>query len=744
MTSLLLALACHITAVDGTIHWLEARDAGQGIMIAEAGEYTVWAWCGPRAMQFTVGGQRVGVPAVDKKEEKGWSWRKAGRIALKPGKAAVGLGKAVAAVALSANDAVNIAQAAHDRRVLSAPEGVKDQRAKTAKETNTVFTMPEFTSKESWEKMSALLRRRILLSSGLWPLHEKTPLNAQVFDRVEREEYTVEKVHFEAFPGYLVTGNLYRPKGAGPFPAVVCPHGHWPKGRLENTEMGVIPARSITLAKLGAVTFTYDMVGYVDSVQFPHNWGGDAEKLWGIHPFALQLWASIRAVDFVSSLEGVDPERIGCTGASGGGTQTFALTAVDERVKVSAPVNMISCSMQGGCLCENAPLIRMDNSNMEIGAMMAPRPLLMVSATGDWTRETPRVEYPAIRSIYRLYGAEDHVASVQVDAGHNYNQASREAMYRFFAKWLLGRTDCDNYTEPPFEIEEEAKLRVFPDGKAPAGYPDHKTLLQNLRQARLEKAEKTLAENKALFDTALADVLGAALPAANDLQCERTFREAREGYVAEGWILHRAGAGDAVPALFYHGTDAAAQDAVLVAHGEGKAALAAPDGSGPGALVAGLLAQGKAVLCIDPFLTGEFHGPRGLTKRLRVGKFMDTFQPTDEGYRVQDILTGVRFLLARRDLSGTVDVMGLGEAGVSALFAGAIAKLPGSMTVVDWNQFDASSDAAWVERHYVPCIRAIGDVKTALAALDPGLVFGMNSVEQPGLPSVDELLKRYQ
>ena len=98
----------------------------------------------------------------------------------------------------------------------------------------------------------------------------------------------------------------------------------------------------------------------------------------------------------------MDTERIGCTGASGGGTQTFALTAVDDRIKVAVPVNMISSTMQGGCLCENAPILRLDNSNMEVGALAAPRPMLMVSATGDWTRETPRVEYPAIKSIYAL------------------------------------------------------------------------------------------------------------------------------------------------------------------------------------------------------------------------------------------------------------------------------------------------------------------------------------------------------
>jgi len=742
MNALWMLTACCLSAGNPNVLWMDARDAASGLAVPEEGRYAVWAWCGRDAAEFKIGGSKLTVPAASNKEKKVWSWRSAGTVELKAGKAPVDLRGVAATVALSRNESLDIQAAVEDRRALDKPEAVQDMRVTTAKHTDTVFTMPEYASREDWEKMAGTLRRRILIASGLWPLPEKTPLNAKVFDRTEREDYTVEKAHFEAFPGYLVTGNLYRPKGKGPFPAVVCPHGHWKNGRLENTDLCSVPGRCITLAKLGAVVFTYDMIGYVDSLQFPHNWGGDAEKLWGIHPFALQLWGSIRAVDFVSGLDGVDPQRIGCTGASGGGTQTFALGAVDDRIKVAAPVNMISCSMQGGCLCENAPIIRMVNSNMEIGAMMAPRPLLMVSATGDWTRETLRVEYPAVRSIYALYGAEEKAATIQIDEGHNYNKASREAMYRFFAKWLLGRNDCDHYTEPPFTIEEEDQLRVFPGKKAPENYPEKDGLLDNLVKSRQSMAEKTLAENKAWYDTVWTDLMNASVPKANDLDCERRFREARKDYVVEGWILRRKGQGDAVPALFYHAPGPAPQDAAVVVHGEGKAALADPAGQGPGPLISGLIAQGKAVLCIDAFLTGEYHSPQALTERHRVGKFMDTFQPTDTGYRVQDALTATAFLHARRDLTGTVDIVGLGQAGVWVLFASAIERAPDSISIIDWDQFDPSKDQAWVDRYYVPCIRSVGDVKTALAQLDPARVLNLNTVEHPGAPVVEEILAR--
>ena len=95
------------------------------------------------------------------------------------------------------------------------------------------------------------------------------------------------------------------------------------------------------------------------------------------------------------------------------------LTAVDDRVKVAAPVNMVSAHMQGGCNCENQGHLRLEVNNIEIASLMAPRPLFLVSASGDWTVNTPELEYPAIKDIYRLYIAEDRVATTQVDAPYN-------------------------------------------------------------------------------------------------------------------------------------------------------------------------------------------------------------------------------------------------------------------------------------------------------------------------------------
>jgi len=334
---------------------------------------------------------------------------------------------------------------------------------------NDRFPAPRYTDRAAWEARAAYVRQHVLASAGLLPLPDKRPLNANVFGDIKRADYTVAKVHFESLPGFLVTGNLYRPIGDGPFPAVLSPHGHWTYGRLENTTLNSGPGRAIGLARQGFVVFTYDMVGYLDSQQLPHTFGGKREQLWGLSLAGLQLWNSMRAVDFLESLPYVRRDAIGMTGESGGGTQTFLLSAVDPRIAVSVPVNMISLHMQGGCLCENPPGLRLDITNVEIAATIAPRPLLMISATGDWTKETMELEYPAVRSIYSLAGEADKVHAIRVDADHNYNKPSREAMYAWMARWLKNAPAADRIAEKSFTPEPLQNLLVFHGRSLPPG-----------------------------------------------------------------------------------------------------------------------------------------------------------------------------------------------------------------------------------------------------------------------------------
>ncbi|MDZ4801382.1 MAG: hypothetical protein SGI92_24760 [Bryobacteraceae bacterium] len=185
-------------------------------------------------------------------------------------------------------------------------------------------------------------------------------------------------------------------------PGVLVPHGHWKHGRVENLPTYSVPALAINLVLQGYVALTWDMVGFNDTKQIPHDFGGWREELWSFNPLGIQLWNSIRMLDYLVTRSDVDKTRIACTGASGGATQTILLTAIDRRVTCSVPVNMISASYQGADPCEEAPNLRLDStSNVEIAALTAPRPMLVVSCTGDWTRYDSRTRQTVYKFLAR-------------------------------------------------------------------------------------------------------------------------------------------------------------------------------------------------------------------------------------------------------------------------------------------------------------------------------------------------------
>ena len=294
------------------------------------------------------------------------------------------------------------------------------------------------------------LRQQMLVALGLWPMPPKTPLNPKVYGKLTRDGYTIEKVVLETLPGFTLSGNLYRPASAtGRVPGLLCPHGHWEDGRV-NPE---VQQRCIRWAKLGCAVFLYDMVGYNDSKPFTHAFLNDRLRRHGFSLATLQTWNSIRALDWLSSLADVDPARIGCTGESGGGTQTFLLTALDPRITVAAPVVMVSDSFQGGCVCENAAGLRLGTDNVEIAALCAPRPMMLVGATGDWTAKTMARAFPTIRGVYSLIGSIDRIEAAVFDFPHNYNQTSRNAVYAFMGRWLMGIGDASSTREGPQQTE---------------------------------------------------------------------------------------------------------------------------------------------------------------------------------------------------------------------------------------------------------------------------------------------------
>jgi len=594
---------------------------------------------------------------------------------------------------------------------------IYDKRYECVRDTNTPvnvsYLSTRFKTAEQWKKRAAELREQILASAGLLPMPEKTPLNAHIFGRIDHEDYTIEKVYFESYPGFYVTGNLYRPKGNGPFPAVLNPHGHWEHGRLENSDKCSVPGRCINFAKQGYIAFTYDMVGRNDSKQVAHTpdtLGERRNRLWGISLGGLQLWNSIRAVDFLESLPNVDKERIACTGASGGGPQTFLLCAVDDRVKVAAPVNMISHTMQGGCRCENLPGLRIDTNNVEIGAIMAPRPLLMVSATGDWTKDTPDVEFPAIRSIYKLFVAEDKFECVRIDASHNYNKESREEVYSFFSKWLSNKPLPQPVLEQSFEVEKHEDLLVFPDGKLPNCALTQDELVKQFIEASEKQLEAyrpddefKLERFRQVYGLALRRMLAIPSSIIVDESDSKVITSNADHKVQTITLLDKE-RGASILATLYEPSNPNESRTLLVINGDAECKL-------PNNL------RRWRILSIDCQARAK--------RDFDVG-FFDTYNRTDAAERVYEILVAVEYLSKKLNIM-KISLFGNGEAGLWCLLAMACASNVDS-AVVDVCGLDTSSDNAMLsDSYYIPCFRRVGDSRTAIALIAPRTLFIHNA-----------------
>ena len=351
-----------------------------------------------------------------------------------------------------------------------------------------------YATAEQFDKRRNELRECIFKKMGIARSAPKTPLNPIIRSKRIMDGYTVENVAFESIPGYYVTGTLYRPaKPKGLVPVILSPHGHFynkidqsipdERGRYRPD----MQYRCAALAKMGAIVFNYDMYSWGESVL---QTGNKSFHKTGF-ALAMQTWNSIRALDFLLSLPNADKKRVGVTGASGGGTQTFLIAALDDRITASVPVVMVSSSFYGGCQCESGLPIHDDcyghkTNNAEIAAMAAPRPQLVISDGNDWTKSVPGTDYPYLKKVYSLYGKEPNIENVHLpDDHHDYGYTKRVPMYRFFAKVfglnIKAITGKDGtIDESKITIEKSNALLVFDkDLPLPANtLKSHKEIVQ--------------------------------------------------------------------------------------------------------------------------------------------------------------------------------------------------------------------------------------------------------------------------
>lgn len=274
--------------------------------------------------------------------------------------------------------------------------------------------------------------------------------------------YSVHNIALETVPGIYVSASVYQPlQKATSMPAVLVPNGHFYGGRYR-ADIQYICA---SLARMGSVAISYDLFGWGESrLQVKDE---DHYTATAMH---IQRLNTTRIINYLLTQKNIDTARIAITGASGGGSQTMLTAALDNRIKVSVPVVMLSASYPGGCPCEvGIPIHQCANvtNNLEIAAAAAPRPQLVISCGKDWTTNVPKMEYPYLQKIYGLYGKKELVNNVHLpDEGHDYGINKRKAMYRFMAKHLRLNIKAISNTNGEIDesgayIEDESVLLSF-------------------------------------------------------------------------------------------------------------------------------------------------------------------------------------------------------------------------------------------------------------------------------------------
>lgn len=589
-----------------------------------------------------------------------------------------------------------------------------DSRLGELQTLNGYFPFKAVADKAAWPQRQADIKRRILISQGLWPEPTKTQLNAVVHKRIEFEDYTVEAVYFESIPGHFVTGSLYRPKGkSGPFPAILCPHGHWNDARFYdagvdaaekliatgaerfvNAGRNHIQARCVQLARMGCIAFFYDMTGNCDSIQIGHrpdksdhldtaeNWGFFATQaeLRLENMMGLQTWNSVRSIDFLLEQPDVDSNRIGVTGASGGGTQAMIIAAIDDRVTAAMPCVMVSTAMQGGCTCENAPLMRIDQGNVDIAAAIAPRPLGLTAAD-DWTRELETKGYPDLQNLYAILGHKNRLTAVfQTHFPHNYNHVNRVVMYGFFNRHFnLGFKEP--ILERDFDLLSKEQLTVWNEQHpGPSGTDigdSHEIELLKLATADSDERladlipsnGNELSEYQNVVGKAWQTILGRRFDAVGDVKFTDTKQVSLDGIQLTVGRLNHLDAGEQIPAAILKGSNVDQKGVVVWITDSGKSGLLSGDGvidsvgealkSGYTVVTADLSGQGEFLKNGEPLESQRmWYQRRGQAGWERFSGYTYGYNHSLFAKRTHDILTLIKHA---RSVAGKQDVELIGE-----------------------------------------------------------------------------------
>ena len=537
------------------------------------------------------------------------------------------------------------------------------------------------------------LREKFIEAIGGLP--ERTPLNPQVTGVLRRDGYRVEKVVFESQPKCYVTAALFLAEGdrhKPPHPGVLVPCGHAAnaKAHVEYQTMGAL------LALNGMVALVFDPIEQGERSQVldaqgrpttggvtGHTMIAVGSILLGQHVARFEIWDAMRAVDYLQSRAEVDPRRIGCTGNSGGGTQTSYMMALDDRISAAAP----SCY-----ICNFPTLLRtigpqdaeqnihgqlafgMDHPDYLM--MRAPTPILICAATKDFFDINGTWEsFRYAKRLYTRMGFAERVAILENDAPHNYDRLQREGAARWMARWLLGRDEA--ITEPEIKTFTDEELQCTPRGQV--------MLLEGARSVYElnEDAEKELAGRRRQLwaEAGRAERLQqvrqiAGIRSLDQLptpKVENAGTVQREGYRIEKLML-KPEEGICLAALKFVPAETKPGPAVLYVHENGKAA-----DTNTGGAIEGLVKAGRIVLAVDLRGTGETQqtepawaakfGPN--LREVLVAYLLDR---SYVGMRAEDVLICARHAAAQASSAetGGVDLVAVGNVGVPALHAAAL------------------------------------------------------------------------
>jgi cephalosporin-C deacetylase-like acetyl esterase len=555
----------------------------------------------------------------------------------------------------------------------------------------------EYEKRKTPEEVAAYqkrLREKFLEAIGGLP--ERSPLEARVTGTLPCDGYRIEKVIFESQPKHFVTANLYVPEAkqfAPPYPGVIVPCGHAMKAKAHDEYQSI----GALLALSGMAALVFDPIDqgergqYLGEGGWPKLWGTRAHTMVGVGCILLgrntarfEIWDTMRAIDYLQSRPEVDPKRIGCTGNSGGGTQTSYTMALDDRVAAAAP----SCYLTSmpALLNTIGPQDAEQNifgqlafgmDHADYLMMRAPTPILICAATKDFFDINGT--WDSFRYAKRLYtrlGVPEAVDLLENDAGHNYNATQREGVARWMARWLLKR-DLP-ITEPPLKRFTDTQLQCTPDGmvmRLPGARSVYDLNEDCERELAKRRAELWAGPDRAVVLAKVAQLAG--IRRLEDLpqpQVEKRESLKRDGYQIDRLVL-KPEEGILLPALRFASDKPPSGRTVLYLHQDGAAADAQPGGP-----IERLVRSGDVVLAVDLRGTGQTGPAEPRGSGIEGGPdWKDVYMAyllgrSYVGMRAEDVLVAARWAAASAPAgtSGAVHLVAVGHVSVPALHAAAL------------------------------------------------------------------------